>query len=120
MIFSIYQADSQDKLKVDIKEKHYENPHPDFFKSYGFELFKSFNESIQSDIKLASISFLVDQLKRDGLINPDKSLIDIFNFIVEKLDLNLGTATKFKSNYSSSKYLPVYKEIKKRYSIVPK
>jgi len=120
LIFSIYQADSQDKLKVDIKEKHYENPHPDFFKSYGFELFKSFNESIQADIKLASISFLVDQLKRDSLMNPDKSLIDIFNFIVEKLDLNLGAATKFKSNYSSSKYLPVYKEIKKRYSIVPK
>ena len=69
---------------------------------------------------MSSISFLVDQLKRDGLMNPDKSLIDIFNFIVEKLDLNLGAATKFKSNYSSSKYLPVYKEIKKRYSIVPK
>ena len=101
---------SSDSLATNnLVEVEYENSYPDIFISYGYEIFNCFMENFPTGIKLAPVSFIVDKLKTDGLINPDKSLIDIFNFIVEKLDLNLGTATKFKSNYSSSKYLPVYK-----------
>ena len=119
LIFSIYQAESQDKLIVDIKEKNYENSYPDIFISYGYEIFNCFMENFPTGIKLAPVSFIVDKLKTDGLINPDKNYTKMFNFILENTSINIGTATKFKSNFSNDKYLPTYKEIKKRYSIVP-
>ena len=66
------------------------------------------------------MSFLVDRLKKDGLMNKDKTLISIFHFMTSEFDPNFGTATKFKSDFSTKKYLPLYKEIKKRHDTVPK
>ena len=96
----------------------YENPYPEYFNSYGYEVYKYFTSTIKKEIVLAEMSFLVDQLRKDGLMNSDKSLINIFNFMTEKFDTNFGTATKFKSDYSIKNHLPLYKEIKKRYDIV--
>jgi hypothetical protein len=69
---------------------------------------------------LAEMSFLVDQLRKEGLMTSDKTLKSIFGFFVEDLDVNFGTAIKFKSSYSTEKYLPLYKEIMKRYGTVPR
>lgn len=96
-------------------EIEYENPYPEYFNSYGYQIYKDFTSTIKKEIVLAEMSFLVDQLKRDGLMNSDKTNINIFNFMVEEFDANFGTATKFKSHYSSETHLPIYKEIKKRY-----
>ena len=103
-------------VRGDADEIEYDNPYPEYFNSYGYEIYKVFTSQFnQDDIVLAPLSFLVDQLKRDGLMNSDKTLISIFKFMVEEFDTNFGTATKFKSNYSSEAHLPLYKEIKKRY-----
>lgn len=111
---------SSDSLATNnLVEVEYENPYPDIFISYGYEIFNSFMEHFPTGIKLAPVSFIVDKLKTDGLINPDKNYTKMFNFILENTSINIGTATKFKSNFSNDKYLPTYKEIKKRYSIVP-
>jgi hypothetical protein len=96
----------------------YENPYPEYFNSYGYEVYKYFTSTIKKEIVLAEMSFLVDQLRKDGLMNSDKSLINIFNFMTERFDANFGTATKFKSDYSTKNHLPLYKEIKKRYDII--
>ena len=96
----------------------YENPYPEYFNSYGYEVYKYFTSTIKKEIVLAEMSFLVDQLRKDGLMNSDKSLINIFNFMTEKFDTNFGTASKFKSDYSTKKHLQLYKEIKKRYDIM--
>lgn len=99
----------------------YENPYPEYFNSYGYEIYKHFTSKFkQADIVLAPLSFLVDQLRKDGLMNNDKTLISIFNFMIEEFDTNFGTATKFKSDYSTQNHFPLYKEIKKRYDIVSK
>ena len=95
------------------------NPFPDYFVSYGYRVYVDFISSMTDSIILAEMSFLVTQLRKDGLMNSDKTLKNIFDFFVEELDVNFGTATKFKSNYSTQKYLPLYKEIIKRYSVVP-
>ena len=96
----------------------YENPYPEYFNSYGYEVYKYFTSTIKKEIVLAEMSFLVDQLRKDGLMNNDKTLISIFNFMIEEFDTNFGTATKFKSDYSIKNHLPLYKEIKKRYDII--
>jgi hypothetical protein len=95
-----------------------ENPYPEYFNSYGYKIYEDFTSTIKKEIVLAEMSFLVDQLKKDGLMNSDKSLINIFNFMIEEFDTNFGTAVKFKSDYSPQNHLPLYKEIKKRYDIV--
>lgn len=96
----------------------YENPYPEYFNSYGYEVYKYFTSTIKKEIVLAEMSFLVDQLKKDGLMNTDKTLINIFNFMIKEFDTNFGTATKFKSDYSTQNHFSLYKEIKKRYDIV--
>lgn len=95
----------------------YENPYPDYFKSYGYELFNIFlKEDLNNNNKiLAKASFLVDKLRKDRLMNSELSLKKIFDFIVEKFDLNLGKSTKFKSEYSRDKYLPLYNLIKSNF-----
>ena len=98
----------------------YENPYPEYFNSYGYEIYKDFTSTIKKEIVLAEMSFLVDQLKKDGLMNTDKTLISIFNFMIKEFDTNFGTATKFKSHYMPEIHLPIYKEIKKRYVCVSK
>ena len=105
-------------VKEDTEEITYDNPYPEYFNSYGYKIYKDFTSTKKEEIVLAKMSFLVDQLRKDGLMNKDKSLINIFNFMVEVFDVNFGTATKFKSDYSLQKHLPLYKEIKKRYDIV--
>ena len=110
---------SLSKAKENTEEVKYNNPYPEYFNSYGYQIYKDFTSQFeQDDIVLAPLSFLVDQLRKDGLMNSDKTLINIFNFMVEEFDTNFGTATKFKSDYSTKNYLPLYKEIKKRYDIV--
>lgn len=98
----------------------YENPYPEYFNSYGYEIYKDFTSTIKKEIVLAEMSFLVDQLKKDGLMNTDKTLISIFNFMIKEFDTNFGTATKFKSHITPELHLPIYEEIKKRYVSVPK
>jgi len=98
----------------------YENPYPEYFNSYGYEIYKDFTPTIKKEIVYAEMSFLVYQLRKDGLMNKDKTLISIFNFMIEEFDTNFGTATKFKSNITPELHLPIYKEIKKRYVSVPK
>ena len=107
-------------VKESAKEINYDNPYPKYFNSYGYEIYKDFTSTIKKEIILAEMSFLVDQLKKDGLMNSDKTLKSIFNFMVKEFDTNFGTATKFKSDYSIKNHLPLYKEIKKRYDIVSK
>ncbi|WP_375240061.1 hypothetical protein [Aurantibacter sp.] len=97
----------------------YDNPYPEYFQSYGYELYKEFTSTINKQIVLAEMSFLVDKLRKDGLMNKDKSLSNIFKFMIEEFDTNFGTATKFKSDYSTDKHLQLYKMIKKRYDIIP-
>ena len=110
---------SLSKVKENIEGTEYENPYPEYFNSYGYQIYKDFTSQFkQDDIVLAPLSFLVDQLRKDGLMNNDKSLINIFNFMIEKFDTNFGTATKFKSDYSTKNHLKLYKEIKKRYDII--
>jgi len=110
---------SLSKVKENTEEINYDNPYPEYFNSYGYEIYKVFTSHFKKDdIVLAPLSFLVDQLKRDGLMNNDKSQINIFNFMIEEFDTNFGTATKFKSDYSTKIHLPLYKEIKKRYDII--
>jgi hypothetical protein len=93
----------------------YENPYPDYFKSYGYELFNIF---LKEDLNnknnkiLAKASFLVNELRRDNLMCKDFSLKKIFDFLVESFDLNLGKSTKFKSEFSREKYLSLYNQIK--------
>ena len=106
-------------VKVNAKKINCDNPYPKYFNSYGYEIYKDFTSDFKKEkIVLAAISFLVNQLKKDGLMNSDKSLINIFNFMIEEFDVNFGTAVKFKSDYSTQNHLPLYKEIKKRYDIV--
>jgi hypothetical protein len=95
----------------------YENPYPDYFKSYGYELFSIFlKEDLANNNKiLAKVSFLVNELRKDGLMNSDFTLKKIFDFSIETFDLNLGKATKFKSDYSRSKHLESYKLMKSNY-----
>ena len=106
-------------VKENTEEIKYNNPYPEYFNSYGYQIYKDFTSQFkQDDIVLAPLSFLVDQLRKDDLMNSDKSLINVFNFMTEKFDANFGTATKFKSDYSTKNHLPLYKEIKKRYDII--
>ena len=108
------------KSSLDVKKKIYDNPYPEYFKSYGYEIYKVFTSRFKKDdLLLASMSFLVDRLRKDGLMNKDKSLTKTFNFMIEEFDTNFGKANKFKSHYSSERHLPIYKEIKKRYDTVP-
>jgi hypothetical protein len=107
--------------KLNPKVIIYENPYPEYFISYGYEIYKEFTQYFRElKIVLAPQSFLIDQLIKDDLINKDKTLISIFNFLVEEFDVNFGTANKFKSDFSRKRYLPIYKLIKKRYDIIPK
>ena len=85
-------------VKEDTEEIKYDNPYPEYFNSYGYEIYKVFTSTIKKEIVLAEMSFLVYQLRKDGLMNNDKTLISIFNFMIEEFDTNFGSATKFKSN----------------------
>ncbi len=94
----------------------YENPYPDYFKSYGYELFLDFlKNDFNNVIILAKCSFLVNELRKDGLMNADFTLKKIFDFLIETFDLNLGVATKFKSDFSRSKYIESYCLMKSNY-----
>ena len=108
------------KSSSDVKKKIYDNPYPEYFNSYGYEIYKDFTPTIKKEIVYAEMSFLVYQLRKDGLMNNDKTLISIFNFMIKEFDTNFGTATKFKSHITPELHLPIYKEIKKRYVSVPK
>jgi len=106
-------------VKENTEEIKYNNPYPEYFNSYGYQIYKDFTSQFkQDDIVLAEMSFLVDRLRKDGLMNKDKSLSKIFKFMIEEFDTNFGTATKFKSDYSTDKHLQLYKMIKKRYDII--
>tara|TARA_R110001632_G_scaffold141909_1_gene257893 strand:+ start:127 stop:966 length:840 start_codon:yes stop_codon:yes gene_type:complete len=91
-----------------IEKRVYKNPYPEYFNSYGYELYEKFTLSLKRDIVLTPVSFLVDRLRKDGLMNKDKTLISIFQFMVEEFDTNFGKNFKFKSDYSTKKYLPLY------------
>ena len=123
-VHSYLMRDFEERLKKVNNLKNvitdYENPYPEYFNSYGYEIYKDFTSTIKKEIVLAEMSFLVDQLRKDGLMNNDKSLISIFKFLEEKFNTNFGTANKFKSDYSPQNHFPLYKEIKKRYDIVSK
>lgn len=95
----------------------YENPYPDYFKSYGYELFVAFlkNDLNNNKIILAKCSFLVNELRKDRLMNSDFSLKKIFDFLIETFDLNLGVAIKFKSDFSRPKYIESYCLMKSNY-----
>ena len=124
LVHSYLMRDFEERLKKVNNLKNvtpdYENPYPEYFNSYGYEIYKDFTSTIKKEIVLAEMSFLVDQLKKDGLMNTDKTLISIFNFMIKEFDTNFGTATKFKSHYMPEIHLPIYKEIKKRYVCVSK
>jgi hypothetical protein len=91
-----------------VERKEYKNPYPEYFNSYGYELYEKFTSSLKRDIVLTPVSFLVDRLRKDGLMNKDKTLISIFNFMVDEFDTKFGTAHKFKSDYNKDNYLPLY------------
>jgi hypothetical protein len=101
------------KVKNDTPD--YENPYPDYFNSYGYEVYKKFKSQFKQEIVLAEMSFLVDQLRKDGLMNSDKTLRNIFNFMVEELDVNFGSAVKLKSDFSTNKHINNYKLILESY-----
>jgi hypothetical protein len=94
-----------------------ENPYPDYFKSYGYELFNIFlkEDLANNNIILAKASFLVNELRKDGLMSSDFTLKKIFDFFIETFDLNLGKATKFKTDFSREKYIEPYKLMKSNY-----
>ena len=95
-----------------VERKEYKNPFPEYFNSYGYELYEKFTLNFKKeDIVLSEMSFLVDYLRKDGLMNKDKTLISIFQFMVEEFDTNFGKNLKFKSDYSTKKYLPQYKAL---------
>jgi len=94
-----------------VERKEYNNPYPEYFNSYGYELYEKFTSSLKRDIVLTPVSFLVDRLRKDGLMNKDKTLISIFNFMVDEFDTKFGTAHKFKSDYNKDNYLPLYKAL---------
>ena len=91
-----------------VERKEYNNPYPEYFNSYGYELYEKFTSDLKRDIVLTPVSFLVDRLRKDGLMNKDKTLISIFNFMVDEFDTKFGTAHKFKSDYNKDNYLPLY------------
>jgi hypothetical protein len=109
------------KFELAIKQNNlineYENPYPDYFKSYGYELFNIFlKEDLNNNNKiLAKCSFLVTELRKDNLMCSDFSLKKTFDFLIETFDLNLGKSTKFKTEYSRDKYLPLYNLIKSNF-----
>ena len=94
-----------------IEKRVYKNPYPEYFNSYGYELYEKFTSDLKRDIVLTPVSFLVDRLRKDGLMNKDKTLISIFNFMVDEFDTKFGTAHKFKSDYNKDNYLPLYKAL---------
>lgn len=99
------------KPSTSIRKIEYNNPYPDYFNSYGYEIYKKFKSQFKQEIVLAEMSFLVDQLRKDGLMNNDKTLSNIFNFMTEELDVNFGTAVKLKSDFSTNKHINNYKLI---------
>jgi len=113
----------QDKQRVTLAIQanniiiEYENPYPDYFKSYGYELFNIFlkEDLANNNIILAKASFLVNELRKDGLMSSDFTLKKVFDFFIETFDLNLGKATKFKTDYSKEKYIEPYKLMKSNY-----
>jgi hypothetical protein len=119
LIFSIYQAELQGKLKVSTRINEYTNPYPKYFCSYGYEIFLEFIKHQKQEIILAPTSFIFDELKRDSLITQGLTAINFFNFCISDLNINMGSAVKFKSGFSREKYLPTYNSIKKRYENVP-
>ena len=119
LLYSICEAEREGKLKT-LASRDEVNTYPDYFKSYGFNLFNDFVNATPADIKLAPVSFLVDQLRKDGLMNSDISLKKTFEFLESELNINFGTAVKFKTDVGAQKHLPVYEALKKRYDTVPK
>jgi hypothetical protein len=91
-----------------VERKEYKNPYPEYFNSYGYELYEKFTSDLKRDIVLTPVSFLVNQLRKDGLMNKDRTLISIFNFMIDEFDTKFGTAEKFKSDYNKDKYLLPY------------
>ena len=107
----------EEKLnKVKSVRTDYENPYPEYFNSYGYEVFVKFSSNFNRlPTLLAPLSFLVDHLKKDGLVNKDKTNISVFNFISEDLGINMGKALKFKTDYGRDKYLPFYNTLLSSY-----
>ena len=102
----------------------YNNPYPKYFNSYGYEIFEKFIQEIikvnKQSIKpketiLAEASFIVDKLRRNNLMHNGLKQSEIFDFFVCEIGLNLGSATKFKTHYSESKYLGLYNSIISQY-----
>lgn len=118
LLYSICEAEREGKLKT-LASRDEVNTYPDYFKSYGFNLFNDFVNATPADIKLAPVSFLVDQLRKDGLMNSDINLKKTFEFLESELNVNFGTAVKFKTEVSTQKHLPLYEALKKRYGTVP-
>jgi len=110
---------SKNELLSNAKMKNieYENPYPNYFNSYGYELFLAFlkNDFDTDKIILAKCSFCVDQLIKDNLINKDLPLKKIFDSLIETFDINMGTSTKFKSDYSIKKYIENYMLLKSKF-----
>ena len=73
------------------------------------------NDFDTDKIILAKCSFCVDQLIKDNLINKDLPLKKIFDFLIETFDINMGTSTKFKSDYSIKKYIENYMLLKSKF-----
>lgn len=101
-------------LEGNIRNEEYSNPYPDYFNSIGYEIFVKFLDSDirENKVCISKTSFLVDQLRKDGLMNINVSQIKIFKFLVESFDLNLGAATKFKTDFSRDKYFENYQLVK--------
>ena len=51
-------------------------------------------------------------------MSNDFSLKKIFDFFIETFDLNLGKATKFKTDFSRDKYIEPYKLMKSNYKFI--
>ena len=113
LLFSIYQSESQNQLiisnKINVPEKYKK-----MFTDLGFQIFHLFRSEIKEEIKLASMSFLFDRLKRDKLVSNEIPLQRFFDLLVSDFDINLGRSTKFKSNISVNKYTPIYNQIKSK------
>ena len=59
-----------------IEEIEYNNPYPEYFNSYGYELYEKFASSFTENEKvLAKMSFLVDRLRKDGLMIKDNKTV---------------------------------------------
>ena len=115
LIFSIYQAEIQGKLKT-INSLKYDNPYPDIFNFYGYQVFNDFKSMYNNQKLITPMSFLFSELQRDELINSNKSLKFFFNFCIEKYNMDFGKYEKFKSSYNRNEFIEKYRYILSKYN----